>query len=87
VGHRHGMCESNTAALYKSNGKDTVYTLSGTAGERHGMCELTFSGARRQQACQRACGGGGGVEFVWRCLAGVREFQEEVLCITVPSTK
>jgi hypothetical protein len=21
---RHGMCESNTAALYKSNGKDTI---------------------------------------------------------------
>jgi hypothetical protein len=39
------MCESNTAALCKSNGKDTIYTLSGTAwqgngngtaGEQHG---------------------------------------------------
>jgi hypothetical protein len=48
---RHGMCESNTAALCKSNGKDTIYTLSGTAWQgnamgtawaRHGMCELTF---------------------------------------------
>jgi hypothetical protein len=28
---RHGMCKSNTAALCKSNGKDTIYILSGTA--------------------------------------------------------
>jgi hypothetical protein len=27
----HGMCKSNTAALYKSNVKDTIYILSGTA--------------------------------------------------------
>jgi hypothetical protein len=49
---RHGMCESNTAALCKSNGKDTIYTLSGTAWQgncmgaiwdRHGMCELAVS--------------------------------------------
>jgi hypothetical protein len=24
AGERHGMCESNTAALCKSNGKDTI---------------------------------------------------------------
>jgi hypothetical protein len=34
---RHGMCESNTAALCKSNGKGTIKTLSGTAWERHGI--------------------------------------------------
>jgi hypothetical protein len=34
---RHGMCESNTAALYKSNGKDTIYTLNGTAWQGNGM--------------------------------------------------
>jgi hypothetical protein len=28
---RNGMCESNTAALCKSNGKDTISTFSGTA--------------------------------------------------------
>jgi hypothetical protein len=48
AGERHGMCESNTAALCKSNGKDTIETLCrtvwqgksrGTAWERHGMCE------------------------------------------------
>jgi hypothetical protein len=33
----HGMCESNTAALCKSNGKDTNYTLSGTALQGNGM--------------------------------------------------
>jgi hypothetical protein len=27
---RHGMCKSNTAALCKSSGKGTIYTLSGT---------------------------------------------------------
>jgi hypothetical protein len=31
----HGMCESNTAALCKSNGKDK----SKPVAERHGMCE------------------------------------------------
>ena len=30
-----GKCESDTAAMCKSNGKDTFYTLSGTAW--HGM--------------------------------------------------
>jgi hypothetical protein len=48
---RHGMCESNTAALCKSNGKDTIETLSRTAWqgngmgatwERHGVCELAL---------------------------------------------
>jgi hypothetical protein len=28
---RHGICESNTAALCKSNGKDNIQTLSGKA--------------------------------------------------------
>jgi hypothetical protein len=27
--HNPGMCESNTVALYKSNGKTTIETLSG----------------------------------------------------------
>jgi hypothetical protein len=50
--HGHGMaCESNTAALCKSNGKDTIYTLSGmdwqgngmgAAWEWQGMCELAL---------------------------------------------
>ena len=31
LGARHGKCESDTAALCKSNGKDTFYTLSGMA--------------------------------------------------------
>jgi hypothetical protein len=39
----HGMCESNTATLCKSNEKDTIYTLSGTTWARHGMCELAFT--------------------------------------------
>jgi hypothetical protein len=51
--HGRGMaCESNTAALCKSNGKDTIYTLRGTtwqgngmgaAWKRHYMCELALS--------------------------------------------
>src|SRR5215471_17000351 len=28
----------------KSNGKDTIKTLSGTAWARHGMCELVLTG-------------------------------------------
>jgi hypothetical protein len=45
------MCQSNTAALCKSNGKDTIQTVSGTAWqrngvgaelERHVMCGLAF---------------------------------------------
>jgi hypothetical protein len=38
----HGVCESNTAALRKLNGKDTILTLSGTAWECHGVCELAL---------------------------------------------
>jgi hypothetical protein len=50
---QYGMCESNTAVLCKSNGKDTTQTLNGTAlqvngigtaWERQGMCELAFKG-------------------------------------------
>jgi len=33
----HGKCESDTAALCKSNGKDTLYTLSGTARQGSAM--------------------------------------------------
>ena len=35
--HRHGMCDSNTAALCKLNGKDTIQTLSGKAWQGNGM--------------------------------------------------
>jgi hypothetical protein len=34
---RHDMCETNTAALCESNGKDTIWTLSGTAWQGNGM--------------------------------------------------
>jgi hypothetical protein len=34
---RHGTCESNMTALCKSNGNDTLYTLSGTAWQGRGM--------------------------------------------------
>jgi len=34
---RYGKCESDTAALCKSIGKDTFETLSGTAWQRNGM--------------------------------------------------
>jgi len=33
----HGKCESDTAALCKSNGKDTFSTHSGTAWQGNGM--------------------------------------------------
>jgi hypothetical protein len=33
----HGMFESNTVALCKSNEKDTIQTLSGTAWQGNGM--------------------------------------------------
>jgi hypothetical protein len=36
-GERHGMCESNTAALCNLNEKDTIKTLSGTAWHGNGM--------------------------------------------------
>jgi hypothetical protein len=58
---RHGMCESNKAELCKSNGKDTILTLSGrawqgngmgSAWERHGMCELAIRGLKaRVEGC------------------------------------
>jgi hypothetical protein len=40
----HGNCESDTAAVCKSNGTDTLINLSGTAWQgtawaRHAMCE------------------------------------------------
>jgi hypothetical protein len=34
---RHGICESKTAVLCKSNGKDTFQTLCGTAWQENGM--------------------------------------------------
>jgi hypothetical protein len=37
AGERHGMCELNTAALIKSNGKDTIHSLSRTAWQGNGM--------------------------------------------------
>jgi hypothetical protein len=44
---RHGMFESNTAAVCKSKGKTQSKPLAarhgrGTAWERHGMCELAL---------------------------------------------
>ena len=47
---RHGKCESDTAALCKSNGKDTFQTLSGTAWARHDMCESAFTVAFHKTA-------------------------------------
>jgi hypothetical protein len=35
----HGKYESDTAALCKSNGKNTFLSLSSTAWARHAMCE------------------------------------------------
>ena len=40
----HGKCESDTAALCKSNGKDTFLTLGGTAWARYAMYESAFRG-------------------------------------------
>jgi hypothetical protein len=49
---RHGKCESDMAALCKSNEKDTFETLSskawqgngmGAAWERHAMCESALN--------------------------------------------
>jgi hypothetical protein len=34
---RHGLCESNTAALCKSHGENTIQTLSRTAWQGNGM--------------------------------------------------
>jgi hypothetical protein len=56
----HGMCESNTTALCKSNGKDTIKNISvttwqgngmGAAWERHGMCRLAFMFAIQANNC------------------------------------
>ena len=38
VGAWHGKCETDTAALCKSDGKDKFQTLSSTAWQGHGMC-------------------------------------------------
>jgi hypothetical protein len=55
--HGRGTCESNTAALCESNGKDTIQTLSGkawqgngmsAAWEGHGMCELALKQTKEQ---------------------------------------
>jgi len=43
----HGKCESDTAALCKSNGKDTFQTLNGTAWTRHAMCESALKYSRK----------------------------------------
>ena len=51
VGAWHGKCESDTAALCKSNGKDVLNpygkawqgTDMGAAWERHPMCEWALS--------------------------------------------
>ena len=54
---RHGKCESDTAALCKSNGKNTFQTLSGTACQGNGMgmacyvCESAFT-----RCCWIFCG-------------------------------
>jgi hypothetical protein len=39
----HGKCESDTAALSKSNGKETFYTLSRTAWVQHAVCESALT--------------------------------------------
>ena len=46
----YGKCESDTAALCKSNGKDTFLTLSGTAWQGNGMGEAW----ERQAMCESA---------------------------------
>jgi hypothetical protein len=48
---RHVMCESKTAALCKSKGKDKSNPLAerhgmGKALEWHGVCELAFNASR-----------------------------------------
>jgi hypothetical protein len=37
AGEQHGMCELNTAVMCKSNGKDTIPTISGMAWQENGM--------------------------------------------------
>jgi hypothetical protein len=38
----YGKCESDTAALCKSNGKDTFYTPSGRAWQGNGMGAASY---------------------------------------------
>jgi hypothetical protein len=48
----HGKCETDTAALCKSNAKDTFYTLSGTAWHGNDMgAAWTRHGHRMDTAC------------------------------------
>jgi hypothetical protein len=50
---RHGICESNLAALCKSNGKDNLNPLwHGLAGERHGMW-ISLKGAHTHMSLAR----------------------------------
>jgi hypothetical protein len=39
---RHGMCESNTAVLCKSSGKDTISTFSCAAWQENGMVCVNY---------------------------------------------
>ena len=56
----HGKCESETAALCKLNGKDTLYTFSGTAWQGNGMGTAFYvwiglkseHGARDKSICE-----------------------------------
>jgi hypothetical protein len=51
---QHVMCESSTAALCKSNGKDNLNPKRhGMAWKRHGMCELglNVSTLKTEAAC------------------------------------
>jgi hypothetical protein len=75
---RHGMCESNTAALCKSNGKNTTKTLSGTARhdkgmgaawERHGVSELALIFATFISTAPMVTRTGPNVTFYVRCLS------------------
>jgi len=47
---RHDKCESDTAALCKSSGKDTFYTLSSTAWQGNGMGTVWARHAMRGSA-------------------------------------
>ena len=60
----HGKCESDTAALCESNGKDTFWTLSGTAWQgngigaawaRHAMYESAFMSLPWDHTNLRSC--------------------------------
>jgi len=54
----HGMAWQllNTAALCKSNGKDTVAILGGTAWTQHAMCELALRGSLACVFVPQLCG-------------------------------